>query len=208
MDAAPRGVLQQSSRVNQPWAGAAAAARQPWAVAEKRGVKKPAISAGGSGGTREGHLSTDALSEHTVATMPAPSAISSLTGRSLDLSAAVQQLAAKIRSTADASSPTRRPPPPEEDSESQRRRTLELEMQLETHSWIPHHQPLLLQQPALQSSPVPTHDGGSTRLSFVPQVQQWESMARRRVDGSGTEAQVGRLWHQKCGDSGVHEFHT
>jgi hypothetical protein len=66
-------------------------------------------------------------------------------------------------------------------------RCLEMEQELEMHGWQPHGP-----RQELQSSPVAAHCLDSTRLSFKPQAQQpWAFMARRQIDGSGTETQVG-----------------
>ena len=181
-------VLQQSNKSNIK-ATAAAKGIKPPQKAPLGGSKPPQHPSGGTGeGKREAAAPT-------------------LTQRSQGLSDAVRRLAAGIRGTSETLAPPRRADLAEEDVRESRRRVLELELQMETQEWQPPASPTSSRprpppplSSAIESSPQPTHGVDSTRLSFKPQSQHWESMARRRVDGTGTEAQVREFsWKEEEG---------
>lgn len=192
------GILKQSNRVNISSGGGPLTP-----ISEGGGKKKPLTSHNAVKQDSGMRRVTGRLSQAGRGTRPEGASVATrhpsaaeLSVRSKALSSAVIHLARGIHSATRQLAPGPGHPPPKVQSEHNNQRVLEMEQELEMHGWLPHgeqgqyRQNKQQQQHQVQSSPVVAYGSDSARMSFKPQHQPWELMARRCVDGTGTEMQV------------------
>ncbi|GAX76311.1 hypothetical protein CEUSTIGMA_g3757.t1 [Chlamydomonas eustigma] len=149
-----------------------------------------------------------------------PDPATSLSDRSRALASSVRRLAAGVRAAARSLSPPARSAPLHptkggsnivKDSRARtegglRRRTSteSLKAELKMTGWQKHG----VSDGGKISSPQQVIGGDSTRLSFLPQHQAWESLSKRQIDGTGTEAEAPTMLMMKTVPPSTFKFQT